>query len=120
MKIVLIWASNNPEKFWNKILKDLISKWYKVFPVNLKENIIENIKCYKNIEEINVDFDIVNFVVPPKTTLKILENNKNLLQNKKIWIQPWSSNENVIDFLRKNYFKDYIVESCIMLENIKK
>ena len=25
MKIVLIWASNDPEKYWNKILKDLIS-----------------------------------------------------------------------------------------------
>jgi len=41
LKIVIIWASNNTEKYWNKILKDLIGKWYIVIPINPKEKEIE-------------------------------------------------------------------------------
>ena len=119
MKIVLIWASNNPEKYWNKILKDLVLKWYIVFPVNPKEEIIERIKAYKNIWEIMDDYKIVNFVIKPEITLKILKNNVELLKNKTIWCQPGASDSNVKDFLKENWFKNYIVDSCIMIENLK-
>lgn len=118
MNIVLIWASNNSEKFWNKILIDLISKWHTVFPINPKESEIEGIKIYKNIWEINKKYEIVNFVVKPKITNLILEKNLEILQNKKIWIQPWASNEKTKEILKNNWFKDYIVDSCIMIKDI--
>lgn len=120
MKIVLIWASANPEKYWNKILKDLVSKWHKVFPVNPKETQIEGIKTYKSIWEIKEDYEIINFVVKPEIVLNILENNFELIRNKTIWCQPGASDEKVKGFLEKNNFKDYILDSCIMIENIKK
>lgn len=117
MEIALIWASNNPEKYGNKIIKDLIGKWYTVYPVNPKEERIEWIKAYKNIKNIYKDYDVINFVVPAEITLKILESNLDLLKNKKIWCQPWSSDDKVKDFLKNNWFKDYITDSCIMLTN---
>lgn len=117
-KIVLVWASNNTEKYWNKILKDLVSKWYTVLPINPKEDTIEWIKAYKTLVDIKEDFDVLNFVVKPEITLKILENNKEQLLSKKIWCQPWASDEKVKEFLEKNNFKDYITDSCIMLQKI--
>jgi predicted CoA-binding protein len=120
MNIVLIWASNNPDKYWNKIILDLISKWYNIFPVNPKDDFIEWIKTYKDISEINKDFEIIIFVVKPEITLNILQKNLIILQNKKIWCQPWTSNNQVKDFLEKNNFQDYILDWCIMIDNIKK
>ena len=117
MKIVIIWASTNPEKFWNKILKDLIKKWHIVIPVNPKEKEIEWIKTHKNLWFIK-EFDVVNFVVKPEITLQILEKYRKKIKNKKIWIQPWASDEEVEYFLKENNFSDYITESCIMVENI--
>ena len=118
MKIVLIWASNNSEKYGNKILKDLVSKWNIVMPVNPKEETIEGIRTYKTLSDIKEKFDIVNFVIKPKITLKILEDNLELLKDKKIWCQPWASNDQVKSFLEENDFSDYIVDSCIMLRKI--
>jgi len=121
--IVLVWASNNPEKFGNKILKNLVNKWYTVYPVNHKEEEIEWIKCYKNLEsflEYNIDFDVINFVIRPNIVLKILDKNLDRIYDKKIWCQPWASNDEVINFLHENNFKNYIVESCIMLKNLTK
>jgi len=119
MKIALIWASNNPEKYWNKILKNLINKWYIVIPVNPKEETIEWIKTFKSIKEIKDDFEIVNFVVPPTITLETLKNNKDLLKNKKIWIQPWAESDEIKNFLKENNFSDYITDSCIMINKKK-
>lgn len=119
MKIALVWASNDTEKYGNKILKDLLLKWHIVYPINPKEDYIENIKAYKSLSEVNDDFEIVNFVVKPEITLQILEKNIEILRNKIIWCQPGASNQEVIDFLKNNY-KNYITDSCIMIEDIKR
>lgn len=118
MKIVLIWASNDSEKYGNKIMKNLISKWHTVIPVNPKEKQIEGIRCHTNLWVISWDYDIINFVVPPNVTLQILKKYETLLKNKKIWIQPWAESIDVIDFLEKNWFNNYITGSCIMVEKI--
>ena len=121
--IVLVWASNNPEKYWNKILKDLVGKGYTVYPINPKEEQIEWIKAYKSLEKFlsyNLDFDVINFVVRPSVVLKDLQINLEKIKNKKIWCQPGAADENVIRFLHENWFKDYIVNSCIMLEDLTK
>lgn len=116
-KIVLVWASNNPDKFWYKILKNLLEKNFEVFPVNPKWWEILWQKVYKNISEINNGFDIINFVTQPEITLNILKSHLDFLQNKTIWCQPWSIDEKWEEFIKK-YFKDSIINSCIMIEKI--
>jgi len=121
--IVLVWASNNKEKYWNKILIDLVKKWYNVYPINPKELEIEWIKAYKNLENFlsyNLDFDVINFVVRPSVVYKELQHNSDKIKDKIIWCQPWASDNDVIKFLFENNFKDYVVNSCIMLEDLKK
>lgn len=120
MKIALIWASNNVEKYWNKILKDLIKKWHTVYPINPKETKIEWLQTHKVLKTVPKNFDIINFVVTPNVTLQILEKYSKLLKSKTIWIQPWAENDEVKDFLKNNEFENYITDSCIMIEDISK
>lgn len=119
MKIVVIWASNDREKFGNKIVRDLVKKWHTVIPVNPKEKEIEGIRAHNSISNIKFAYDIVNFVVQPEITLQILEKNIDILKNKTIWCQPGSSNEKVKIFLENN-FANFITDSCIMIEDITK
>ena len=119
MKIVLIWASNNPEKFGNKILKDLIAKWHTVIPVNPKEKKIEWIRCHANLWVITFEYDIINFIVPPEVTMQILKKYRKKILKKQIWCQPGASNEQIDTFLEIHHFKNYITNSCIMIENIQ-
>lgn len=118
MKIVIIWASNDSSKYWNKIVKDLVSKWHNVIPVNPNEKQIEWIKSHKALSTVPSSFEVYNFVVPAKVTLQILKKYKDLLRTKKVWIQPWAEDEEVIKFLEENNFKNYITWSCIMVEKI--
>jgi predicted CoA-binding protein len=56
--------------------------------VNPKSKIINDIKVFKNITDIQDDIDIFNFVTQPEITLLTLKDNMKYLRNKKIWCQP--------------------------------
>ena len=77
--IALVGASNDPKKYGNKILLDLISKGYNVAPINNQEEMISGIKSYKNVMDLEISPSIINFVVPPKIgfeiTKELVENN---------------------------------------------
>jgi len=118
MKIVIIWASNDIDKYWNKIVKDLVAKWHNVIPVNPNEKQIEWIKSHKALSTVPKSFEVYNFVVPAKVTLQVLKKYKDLLKTKKVWIQPWAEDDEVKNFLKENQFEDYVTDSCIMIEKI--
>ncbi|USN58774.1 MAG: CoA-binding protein [Candidatus Peribacteria bacterium] len=99
-------------------MKDLVVKGYTVYPVNPKESKIEGITAYSTLADISEKYEVVNFVVPPAVTLRILEENREILKGKKIWCQPGSSDEEVKQFLEDHGFEDYITDSCIMLTNL--
>ena len=69
--IAIVGASNDPKKYGNKILLDLISKGHNVAPINNKEDYIAGIKSYESVLYLNDVPSIINFVVPPKTGFKI-------------------------------------------------
>ena len=118
MKIVLVGASNNEEKFGNKIMKDLMEKWHEVVPVNPNEKEVEWIRTHKLLNTVPKNFDVVNFIVLPNVTLQILKKYKDLLVNKKVWIQPWAEDDEIETFLKDNWFKDCVTKSCIMVQKI--
>ncbi len=118
MKIVLIGASNNPEKYGNKIIKDLLIKWHTIIPINPKEKQIEWLKTHINLWFVKGDYDIINFVVQPEVTLQILKKYKDKIINKIIWCQPGASNDDVKFFLEENNFKDFKIDTCIMINEI--
>ena len=112
--IALVGASNDPKKYGNKILLDLVSKGYNVAPINSKEDTIAGIKSYKNILDLKEHPSIINFVVPPSIGLQITkELVKNNLDN--YWYQPGAESEEISSFLKANN-KNFIDDKCIMVE----
>ena len=69
--IALIGASNDKNKYGNKILLDLVSKGHNVVPINPKEDIIAGLKSYKNVSELSEKPSIINFVVPPNVGFEL-------------------------------------------------
>ena len=111
--IALVGASNNPTKYGNKILLDLVSKGYNVAPVNTKEDTIAGIKSYKNVLDLKESPSIINFVVPPSIGFQIT---KELVENKfdNFWYQPGAESEKISYFLNENK-KNFIDDKCIMI-----
>ncbi len=112
--IALVGASKNPDKYGNKILKDLISKGYRVFPINKSEKEIEGLEVFKNVTDLKEIPSIINFVVPPNESRTVT----NYLVSKgydNFWYQPVAESQDISSYL-KSLNKNFIDDKCIMVE----
>ena len=112
--IALVGASKNPDKYGNKILKDLISKGYRVFPINKSEKEIEGIEVFKNVTDLKEIPSIINFVVPANESRTVT----NYLVSKgydNFWYQPGAESQDISSYL-KSINKNFIYDKCIMVE----
>ncbi len=111
--IALVGASNDRNKYGNKILLDLLSKNYNVVPINQKEDTIAGLKAYTKVQDLPSRPSIINFVVPPEIGLDIT---KELVEEgyDHFWYQPGAESEDLTNLLtQKN--KDFIDDKCIMV-----
>ena len=113
--IALIGASNDKNKYGNKIYKNLRNKGYHVIPINPKEKSIEGDKAYSSIEEMEKLPDIANFVVPPPIAMKIAQHIVDL-GIKHLWFQPGSESTELENWLDNTDGIKYLINACIMVE----
>lgn len=115
VKIALIGASNDKEKFGNKIYLDLRLKGYNVIPINPNEELIEGDKAYSSLNVIDKLPDIVNFVVPPPIAIKVAQEAVKL-GIKYLWFQPGSESKELENWLSNTNEIKYLINSCIMVD----
>ncbi|MCH8873248.1 CoA-binding protein [candidate division KSB1 bacterium] len=114
VSIAVIGATDNSSKYGHVIYRDLKQKGFTVYPVNPQRTSVDGDPAFPNVGDIPGKPTMTNFVVPPSTTLKILQQCLDLaLMN--VWIQPGAESPEVIAFLQQNSF-NYIANACIMVE----
>ncbi|MDD4924366.1 MAG: CoA-binding protein [Dehalococcoidales bacterium] len=112
-KFAVIGASDNPEKYGNRIVKNLKERSYDVYPVNPRLKEVEGLVCYNSLADIPCKADVVDFVVPPAVTEDILKQCV-ALGFTRIWLQPGSESQAAIDYCRENNLH-VVYNICVML-----
>lgn len=110
----VVGASRNPKKYGHQVYKDLQNAGYRVYPVNPNSNEILGNKCYPSLEALPVKPDVVDLVVPPRITERVVKTCKKL-GIEKVWMQPGSESETAINFCRENGM-DVVYGVCVMVE----
>ncbi len=114
----VIGVSRDPEKYGHKVYKDLKKAGYTVYPINPKAESIDGDKCYNSLRELPERPDVVDIVVPPKITERIIKECKEL-GIKRVWMQPGSESEEAISFCKENNI-EVIHSVCVMVERKKR
>ena len=112
-RIVILGASTSPDKYGNKIVKNLVGKGYAVVPVNPKEPEVEGLVAYRSVPEVKGPVAIVNFVVPPAVSKKVLETMRDL-DVAAVWFQDGSFDAETIRLARE-HFTNVVFDACIMV-----
>lgn len=112
--IAVIGVSENKEKYGNIVFFDLLKKGYDVYPIHQDGGFLNDIKRYKDLSYLPKKPTIVNIVVKPEISKEILEQCLEL-NIKKVWLQPGSENDEIINFCKKNNL-ECLHNSCIMIE----
>jgi predicted CoA-binding protein len=113
----VVGASREPEKYGHQVYKDLRSAGYAVYPVNPKAEEILGDRCYADIKELPRKPDVVDFVVPPGITERILETCTEL-GVMRVWLQPGSESEKAIKFCQDHGIK-VVHGVCVMVQRRK-
>ena len=114
----VVGASRDPEKYGHQVYNDLRTAGYEVYPVNPEAEEILGARCYADIRELPRKPDVVDFVVPPEVTEKILETCLKLGVTK-AWLQPGSESEKAIKFCEDNGI-EVVHGVCVMVQRGKR
>ncbi len=112
-RIAVVGASNNPEKYGNIIVKNLLGKGYTVLPVNPKESTIAGLAVSADLASLEQPVHILNIVTPPPVTLGVLAKAAEL-GFAGVWLQDGSYDDAVLDYLAGAPFKT-VYDACIMV-----
>ena len=113
-RIAVVGASNDPSKYGNIIVKDLVRRGYEVLPVNPKEPSIAGLPAFKALGDVPKPVDIVDVVTPPPVTRAILKEAA-AAGLPLVWLQDGSFDDTVLSETRSAPFKT-VHHACIMVE----
>lgn len=113
VRIGLVGASNDPRKYGNIILRDLVRKGFDVVPINPTEETVAGLRAYPTLEAAG-PVDIANFVVPPPVATEVV-GAVPADGAKVIWFQPGSFDSATVE-VAKRRFDEVIAGPCIMVE----
>jgi predicted CoA-binding protein len=113
--IAVVGATDRPGKYGGIIYRDLKAKGYRVFAVNPSRSTVDGDPAFPNLAALPEAPTIVNYVVPPPTTLRVLRHARRLGLHR-AWVQPGAGDEAVRDYLGDHGF-DGVVGPCIMVES---
>jgi len=112
-RIAVVGASNDPSKYGNIIVKNLMAHGYQVLPVNPKEATIAGLPAYRSLADVPQPVDIVDVVTPPAVTHRVLEDASKAGIGL-VWLQDGSFDQAVIDAAQAARFKT-VHHACIMV-----
>lgn len=112
--VALVGANDDPGKYGSVIYRDLKAKGYTVFPVNPNRDTVDGDPSYQSLADLPQRPTIVNFVVPPPISMKVLAEAKEL-GDMLVWMQPGSSSPEVREYIESNGF-EALIDACIMVQ----
>ena len=114
--VALFWASAREESLALKLQIRLQKEWIQIFPINPRYPEINWIFCYPSFEEVDKEgqrVDLFVFMTNSQLTLDLLSNNLKFWV-KKVWFQPWTFDDEVLEFCRENGL-DFNTEHCMII-----
>lgn len=116
--VALAGASDNPKKWGNTLLKELIKKGYTVYPVNPKTKEILGKKCYPSVKELPHEVENLIIAVPKDITEQVVKECPGT-GIKRIWMQKGfggegSTSVEAVKFCKENGI-DFVYDLCPMM-----
>lgn len=113
-----VWAvvgvSHDPEKYGNRIFRDLRAAGYKVYGVNPKGGKVDGEPLYRSVADLPEMPAVFDLVVPPSVTEQVVRE-IHRLGGKRVWMQPGAESEGAIAYCREHGL-DVVFGTCAMVQ----
>jgi uncharacterized protein len=100
MRIMIIGASTNREKFGNKAVRSYLTQGHDVFPVNPRADSIEGIRCFPTVAAVPGPIDRAALYLPPPLALQAVRELGQRTDVKEVFFNPGTESEEAMDLAR--------------------
>ena len=91
----VVGASNDREKYGNKVLRSYVQAGRKVVPVHPKEATVEGLPAFRSLSDVPERPEAVSVITPPAVTEKVVEE-AGRLGIRHVWMQPGAESETAV------------------------
>ena len=112
--IAIVGATDAPGKYGGIIYRDLKAKGYRVVGVNPGRSSVDGDPAYPDLASLPEQPDIVNVVVPPARTLRVLDAASEI-PDVAVWIQPGAADDRV-RARADELGIPALIDACIMIQ----
>jgi predicted CoA-binding protein len=112
--IAVVGATDHPGKYGGMIYRNLKAKGYRVAAVNPLRDTVDGDPCVRTLIDLAETPDIVNIVVPPTRTMRVVEQAA-ALDDVAVWIQPGAADAAVRQRVDELGLES-LIDACIMVQ----
>jgi predicted CoA-binding protein len=112
--IAVVGATDHHGKYGGTIYRHLKAKGYRVVAVNPLRETVDGDPCYHTLMDLDEMPDIVNIVVPPSRTMRVVDQAA-ALGDVAVWIQPGAADVAVRERV-KELGLESLIDACIMVQ----
>ncbi len=112
--IAVVGATDHPGKYGGVIYRNLKAKGYRVVPVNPLRDSVDGDRCYATLADLDETPDIVNVVVPPVRTMRVVDQVA-AMDDVSVWIQPGAADAAVRARVDELGIPS-LIDACIMVQ----
>lgn len=116
-RVAVVGMSKDPNKAAHQVPKYLLEHGYEIIPVNPTADQILGKKCYKSLEEVEEEIDIVDIFRPSDQVMPVVEQAIKK-KPKVIWMQLGIKNEEAAEKAEKHGIK-VVQDKCMMEEHLR-
>ena len=109
----IVGASQDRNKYGNRVFRSLRHAGYKVYPVNPHLEEVEGEVAYATLSDLPQPPDVVNLVVPPAVTEQVVRE-AHELGLMRIWMQPGAESDEAIKFCEARGMQ-LVYDDCAMV-----
>lgn len=96
MRVMIVGASSNPEKYGNRAVRAFARRGHQVLPVNPRADEIEGLRCYRTIAEVPGPIDRASLYLPPKLGMEAVRELAARGDIAELWVNPGAGSPELI------------------------
>lgn len=107
-------ASNNRNKYGNKVLRCYVQHHKTVYPLNPIPTVVEGLHCFHQVSELPDNVESLSIITQPSVTEKIVEQaiSKGIHN---IWMQPGAESNRAIDMCMQHKINVIAKGPCLLV-----
>ena len=114
MRIMVIGASRNPDKYGNRALRAYVQRGHVVLPVNATADEIEGVKAYRFVSDPDGPIDRAILYLPAHVGIGVLDALAARGDVAELWVSPGAESDELLDRARALGFDP--IQACAIVD----